>query len=145
MKKYRRMTWTDRLVIEKLFNSGATYRAIADSVGFTPAAVYREVQRGLYDHLDGSTWETVKRYSAQIADDDAKYQATARCGVIKLGHNHAYASEVSTRIRSGESPDSIVGGAQARGKMDGFDEHPLPLHRQWIYTKRNKCQSQGKE
>ena len=46
----RRMTWTDRLVIEKLFNYCATYRAIADSVGFTPAAVYREVQRGLYNH-----------------------------------------------------------------------------------------------
>ena len=109
MKHYRRMTWTDRLTIEKHFNSGASYRQIADKTGFTVGAVYREVQRGLYDHLDSRTYDFQKRYSAQIADDDAQYQSTARCGVIKLGHNHAYAQAVSARIMSGESPDSIIG------------------------------------
>lgn len=29
MKTYRRMTYTERLTIEKLFNSGASYRSIA--------------------------------------------------------------------------------------------------------------------
>lgn len=109
MRKYRRMTWTDRLIIEKLFNSGATYREIAAVTGFTVGAIYREVQRGLYDHLDGATYEFVRRYSAKIADDDAHYQSTSRCGVIKLGHNYDYAREVSRRIKEGESPDSIVG------------------------------------
>lgn len=114
MKKYRRMTWTDRLIIEKLFNKGASYRAIADISGFTVGAVYREIQRGLYDHLDGETYEYVRRYSAQIADDDAHYQSTARCGAVKLGHNHAYAQAVSSRIHGGESPDSIVGDMRMR-------------------------------
>ena len=109
MKHYKRMTWIDRLEIERLYNQGATYRAIADKIGKTPAAVYYEIKRGLYDHLDGSTWTTVKKYSAQIADDDARYQSTSRCGVIKLGHNHEFANHVSQRIINGESPDSIVG------------------------------------
>ena len=109
MKHYRRMTWTDRLIIEKHFNAGASYRVIAQITGFTVGAVYREVQRGLYDHLDSRTYDFQKRYSAKIADDDAQYQSTARCGVIKLGHNHAYAQSVSARIISGESPDAIIG------------------------------------
>lgn len=116
MKAYRRMTWIDRLEIEKLYNHGATYRAIADSVGFTVGAVYREIQRGLYDHLDGKTYTTLRRYSAKIADDDARYQATARCGVVKLGHNYAYADAVSQRIKGGESPDSIAGSLKASGE-----------------------------
>jgi len=116
MRNYRRMTWVDRLEIERMYNHGASYRAIADKIGFTVGAVYYEVQRGLYDHLDGATYTTVRKYSAQIADDDARYQATARCGVIKLGYNYAYAEAVSTRIKSGESPDSIVGDMKTRGE-----------------------------
>ncbi len=115
MRNYRRMNWFDRLTIEKLFNSGASYRVIADKIGFSCAAVYREVQRGLYDHLDSATYDYVKRYSAQIADDDARFQATARCGVVKLGHNYEYAQEVSSRILNGESPDSIVGDLRNKG------------------------------
>jgi len=115
MKHYRRMTWTDRLIIEKHFNAGASYRTIAQITGFTVGAVFREVQRGLYDHLDGGTYLTVKRYSAQIADDDAQFQATSRCGVVKLGHNYDFAQTVSSRILSGESPDAIVGTLKASG------------------------------
>lgn len=115
-KKHFRMTWTDRLYIEKLFNSGASYRAIAEKTGFAVSSVYREVQRGLYDHLDGSTWKTVKRYSAQIAEDDAEWQATIKGCPVKLGHNHAYAKVVSERILSGESPDQIAGDLKNRNE-----------------------------
>lgn len=116
MKFFRRMTWTDRLIIERLFNKGASYRAIADKTGFTVGAVYREVQRGLYEHLDSATYKMLRKYSAQIADDDAQFQSTARCGVVKLGHNYEYAETVSNRIKSGESPDSIVGSLRACGE-----------------------------
>lgn len=116
MRTYHRMTWTDRLTIEKLYNSGSSYRAIASAIGYTVAAVHREVKRGLYTHLDSKTYDYVKRYSAQIADDDARYQATSRCGVIKLGHNHAYAQAVADRILSGESPDSVVGSLRNKGE-----------------------------
>lgn len=115
MKHYRRMTWTDRLIIEKLYNNGASYREVAAVVGFSVGAVYREIQRGLYDHLDSATYQYVRRYSAQIADEDARYQATSRCGAIKLGHNYDYAQAVASRILDGESPDSIVGVLKSQG------------------------------
>lgn len=114
--KYRRMTYTDRLFIERLYNSGCSYRMIAGSVGFSVAAVYREVQRGLYDHLDWRTYETVRRYSATIAHEDAVYQASSKGEIIKLGKRFDYAQMVSRRIRNGDSPDSIVGDLRAKGE-----------------------------
>lgn len=113
--KYRRMTYTDRLIIEKLYNSGNSFRAIARITGFHHSAIHREVQRGLYDHLDGSTWISCKRYSATIANDDAIYQASAKGQQIKLGKHYDYAYLVSSRIKNGESPDSIVGDLKRQG------------------------------
>ena len=112
--KYRRMTWTDRLTIEKLCKSGVSYSAIARKLGFAVSSVYYEIQRGLCEQRDGQTWKIYKAYSAAVAQDDADWQATARGCTIKLGHNHNYAKAVSVRIRSGESPDAIVGTMRAR-------------------------------
>lgn len=113
--KYRRMTYTDRLIIEKLYNSGNSFRAIARITGFHHSAIHREVRRGLYDHLDGDTWISHKRYSATIANDDAVYQASSKGQQIKLGKHYDYAYLVSSRIRNGESPDSIVGDLKRQG------------------------------
>ena len=108
-----RMTWNDRLSIEKLYNSGASYREIAREISFAVSSVYREVQRGLYDHLDSSAWKTINRYSAQVAQDDADWQATAKGRPLKIGKRHDYAELISRRILSGESPDQIVGNLRA--------------------------------
>ena len=115
-KKKKRMTWTDRLQIEKLFNAGASYRRIAQKTGFAVSSIYAEVRRGLYGHLDGETWKTMKRYSAQIADDDAKWQATAKGCPVKLDKHHDYAQAIANRILSGESPDQIVGDLKRQGR-----------------------------
>lgn len=115
--KYRRMTYTDRLIIEKLYNSGKTsYRTIANITGFNVSSVYREIQRGLYDHLDSKTYKIVKRYSATIAHEDAQYQATIKGSQIKLGSRHDYAHHISSRITAGESPDAIVGDLRRNGQ-----------------------------
>lgn len=114
--KYRRMTYTDRLIIEKLFNSGNSYRAIARITGFNVSSVYREIQRGLYDHLDGGTYIFVKRYSATIAHDDATFQASSKGQMIKLGSRYDYANAIASRIKNGESPDAIVGDLKSKGE-----------------------------
>lgn len=116
MRKYRRMNWTDRLHIEALYNAGHTYRFIAEQTGFTVAAVYREVQRGLYDHFSGAHFLYTKRYSAQIAHEDAAYQSTGKGVPIKLGCNHEYARHVSARILAGDSPAIIVNTLRRKGE-----------------------------
>lgn len=115
-RKYRRMTWTDRLKIEALYNAGHSYRSIARETGFTHTAIYSEVKRGLYDHLDGAAWLYVKRYSATIAQDHAEQQATSKGVPIKLGKRYDYAAHVAAEIQAGNSPDVIVNGLKKQGR-----------------------------
>lgn len=115
-RKFRHMTWDDRLRIEALRNAGHSYRFIAKQVGFSLSAVYTEVQRGLYWHRDGQTWIDEQRYSASIAQQNADYQATAKGKNLKLGNNYKYTEYVSEKILSGWSPDAIVGDLNRRGE-----------------------------
>lgn len=115
-KKYSRMTWTDRLNIEKLCKQGASYSAIARRLGFAVSSVYYEIQRGLCEQRDGKTWKTYQAYSATVAQGDADWQASGKGGAVKLGRNHAYAKAVAKRIRQGESPDQIVGDLRSRNE-----------------------------
>ena len=50
-KKYRRMTWNDRLKIEAFYNAGYSYRSISCELGFSPSAIHYEVKHGLYEHM----------------------------------------------------------------------------------------------
>jgi len=93
------MTYTERLAIEKLFNSGASYRSIASYLHRSVSSIHREIKRGLYDHLDGSTWLMQKHYSAQIAHEDAEYNHSAHGRPLAIGSNHAYARSISERIQ----------------------------------------------
>ena len=115
-RKYRRITWTDRLKIEALYNAGHSYRFIAAQIGFTPAAVCTEVKHGLYNHLDGKTWLYVKCYSATIAQEYADQQATSKGVPIKLGKRYDYADHVAAEILAGNSPDIIVSTLKKQGR-----------------------------
>ena len=53
--KYRRMTKTDRLIIERLYNSGASYRSISSMTGFAVSSIHTEIRHGLYPHLGAET------------------------------------------------------------------------------------------
>lgn len=114
--KYHRMTWTDRLIIESLFNSGSSRRVIAKRIGKAPSSVSVEINHGLYLHRDGSTWKDIERYSAQIAQDHADWQATSKGTNIKLDKRHDYAAHVADQIKRGKSPDQITGTLRKQGK-----------------------------
>ena len=116
MKQYRRISWVDRLHIERLYNSKRSIRAIAAALGFAPSAIHYELQHGFYEHLDGDTWRMEKRYSAQIAQRHADYQATVKGKPIKLGKRFDYCADVARQIRAGFSPDAIVGRYKREGK-----------------------------
>ena len=78
MKKYRRIDWNDRLLIEKLYNHGQSCSGIAHILGFAPSSIYREVKHGLYPHLGAETTRRPFHYSAQIAQDYADFHATSK-------------------------------------------------------------------
>ncbi len=113
---YKRLTWSDRLVIERLFNNGHSRCSIAKELGRAVSTISEEIRHGLYDHLDGRTWLIVQKYSAQIAQDRADWQASIKGVPIKLGNNHDYASHVAEQIQKGRSPDQITGRLRREGQ-----------------------------
>lgn len=109
------LTYTERLFIEKHYNSGMSCSAISRLLCRNRSTISREIKRGLYDKLDSNTYSYIRCYSADVADADAQFKASAKGSSIKLGHNYDYAQSVSEQIHNGLSPDVIVGVFRARG------------------------------
>lgn len=116
MAKYRRMTYTDRLKIEALYNAGISYRAIAKQTGFTAAAICTEVKRALYPHLGAELTKRPLHYSATIGQQIATYNRSSRCAEIKLGNRYDYAQFVADEIARGCSLDVITATLRKEGK-----------------------------
>lgn len=114
--KYRRITWTDRLTIERLFNNGHSRHFIAREMHRSVFSISDEIKHGLYNHRDGATWKDVEKYSAQIAQDYADWQATIKGIPVKLDTRYDYADYVSNQIKQGISPDQITGRLRKEGK-----------------------------
>lgn len=115
MKKYRRIDWNDRLLIEKLYNKGCTFSEIALSLGFAPSSISREVKHGLYPHLGAETTRRPFHYSAQIAQAYADFHATSKGTQIKLGNRYDFAAEIAQQIKQGCSIDVIVSKRRKAG------------------------------
>lgn len=86
----KHLTYTDRLIIEKLYRQGCSKRIIADTVGVHISTVYRELKRGFVEMHD-SFWLTYDSYAAELAQRDYDFKATAKGANLKIGNNHMLA------------------------------------------------------
>ena len=107
-RKYRRITWTERLIIEKQYNNGASYSAIAKLLHRCVSSIRYEIKKGMYFHRDHRTWKDIPRYSADAAQAKTDWEATSKGQILKLGNNHKYAKFISQQIKAGHSPETIV-------------------------------------
>lgn len=55
MRVFKHLTFTDRIRIEKWKKEGMRTREIAEKLRVDPSTVYRELKRGSYDRLNGTT------------------------------------------------------------------------------------------
>lgn len=76
----KHLTWNERLQIEALVKAKLRPREIAEVIGCTVRTIYRELQRGACDLLDGTTYKTYRSYSAQISQNRADLLAERRKG-----------------------------------------------------------------
>ena len=63
---YKRITYNERLQIESLYNTHTKVSVIAQYLGHHAATIYREIKRGLYDHLNHD-YRIIRKYSADKA------------------------------------------------------------------------------
>lgn len=111
----RYLTYTDRLIIEKMYLKGCKGCEIAAFLGVNPSTVSRELKRGVYERLNGTTWEYFKSYSADIAQQKAEYNQTAKGRPLKIGNDHELARYIEAEILSGKSPDAVIGALARNG------------------------------
>ena len=105
----KRLTRTDRLKIEALYNAGIPVKVIADTLGFTFQAIYYELKKGFYMHRN-SDWTETRRYSADKAQAKTDYEQTSKGAQIKLGNDYEFVNFVSYMIvKKKYSPNAVLG------------------------------------
>lgn len=61
-KKRKNLTFTQRLQIEALYTANKSIKIISEQLGLHFSTVYRELKRGYYKRLDGTTWDYIDSY-----------------------------------------------------------------------------------
>ena len=66
---FNHLTKTKRLLLESYLQLNLSKKKIANMLGVHISTIYREIKRGLYQHLVGATWDYETRYSCDIAHE----------------------------------------------------------------------------
>lgn len=116
-KGIKNTTFIQRLQIETLNNAKHTKMEIAKTVGVSIRTVFRELQRGKYEHLvkSSSFWYGDKykkeiRYSAQLAQERYEYECTKKGRPLKIGNDFEFVHYFETRVKNEKiTPFAILG------------------------------------
>lgn len=116
MRVYKHLTYTDRLRIEKWLKEKLRVQEIADKLRVSRNTIYLELKRGEYIRRDGETWEDIKAYSADIAEEKYQNHLREKGPDIKLGKDYKLARYLEKTIIEREcSPAAALGYAQNEG------------------------------
>ena len=116
MARFKHLTLTDRQIIEKMLLKKVKVEDIAKYLGFNVSTIYREIKKGLYDHLVGATYIFEKRYCAELAHEKYRRYLKDKGREIKLGHDYAFCDYVEKRIIKDKlSPAAVLGEIKRKG------------------------------
>ena len=107
-KKFKHLTWADRIRIETMLRLGHRIQDIADMLGVNNTTIYREIKRGRYIHTTDLADE--ERYSPDIAE--RKYQENLRMKGpdLKIGNDYALAEFLEKKmLEDGYSVGAALG------------------------------------
>ena len=114
-RRFKQLTRTDRLNIEKYMRQGMTKQAIADALGVSLRTVYYELKRGQYVHTNSDLTEEI-RYSCDVAEAVKKYNGTNKGPQLKIGNDYELAAFIEQKIaEDGYSPAAVLGEIKVKG------------------------------
>lgn len=115
-RNFKHLTKTARQQLETMLRLNIPAKEIANYLGVHISTVYREIKRGEYEHLNGSTWEYEKRYSCDIAHNKYIQHLKEKGADIKLGCDYTYAEYIERRIVDDHlSPGAVLGEIKRKG------------------------------
>ena len=110
MRKFKHLTKTQRLQFETFLKAKVPMKQIASILDVHISTLYREKKRGEYTRLKGNTWEYVKEYSCDIAEEKYRSYLKEKGAPIKIGKDHEYAKYIERRIIQDKlSPGAVLG------------------------------------
>ena len=108
MRKFKQLTFNDRLKLEVLLKAGHKIKKIAELLGFHQSTIYREIKRGKFTALN-SDLTTEERYSPDIAQAKKNEVLAAKGPDIKIGKELAFAQMIEDIIiNDGYSPSAAL-------------------------------------
>lgn len=109
MRRFKQLSRADRLKIEALLKAGHGKQEIADQIGVHVSTIYRELQRGRYQHTN-SDLTVEDRYSPDIAEDKYQQNLRDKGPDLKIGKDHRLAEYIEEKIaEDGYSPGAVLG------------------------------------
>ena len=110
MRRFKHLTKTQRLQLETLLKVKVSVKEIAERLGVHISTIYREIKRGEYMRLNGSTWEYIKSYSCDIAEEKYRNNLKDKGAQIKIGKDYEYANYLERRVIEDKlSPGAVLG------------------------------------
>ena len=114
-RRFRHLSWNDRLRIEAFLKCGKSVQEIADEIGVHRNTIYNELKRGRYTHRN-SDWTEEERYSPDIAEAAYRENLAAKGPGLKIGKDHRLAAYIERRIvEDGYSPAAVLGEIKVKG------------------------------
>lgn len=109
MRRFRHLSFDDRLKMEVLIKAGHSKGEIAAIMGIHKSTVYREIDRGQYEHLT-HTYEIETRYSADVSERKYRENLKEKGPGLKIGNDLKLADYIERKIiKEDYSPEAVVG------------------------------------
>lgn len=115
MRRFKHLSFSDRLRIEAMHRAGYKQKDIAKAVHVDPSTISRELRRGRYTRLN-SDYTTEETYSPDIAETEYREKLSAKGPALKIGADFKLAEFIEKKIiEEGYSPAAALAEAEASG------------------------------
>ena len=114
-RRFKHLTWNDRLRIEAFLKCKKTVQEIADEIGVHRNTIYNEIKRGRYIHTNSDLTEE-ERYNPDAAQRAYEENLAAKGPGLKIGNDHKLAEHIEQRIiEQNYSPAAVLGEIKVKG------------------------------
>lgn len=122
MSKRKNLTWTQRLIIDKLNKASVSKKEMARILGLALSTIYKELARGQckqqvvrYDFYGDRIVSYVSTYSPETAQRKYETAQTAKGRPLKIGKDFAFVRYMEKRVLQDKiSPHAVIGEIKKR-------------------------------
>ena len=114
-KKYKHILEEDRYVIERMLNAKQETSVILEVIGCSERTLKREIERGKWQYLGDSAWETQEKYSWDVAQRKHEESASNKGRYPKINDTPELRAYLENKMKKEHfSPKAAIFAAKNR-------------------------------